>query len=58
MCNLLIWFELTASDDESSDKEDVPPDVESSQGESDTSGDLNSGNNTQNDSESSEGKTS
>ncbi|EFX69336.1 hypothetical protein DAPPUDRAFT_258773 [Daphnia pulex] len=36
------------SDDESSDKEDVTPDVESSQGESDSYGDL-SGNDTRDD---------
>ncbi|EFX69337.1 hypothetical protein DAPPUDRAFT_258772 [Daphnia pulex] len=46
-----------ASDDESSDKEDVPPDVESSQGESDSSGDLSSGNDTRDDSGESEGPT-
>jgi hypothetical protein len=58
MCNLLIWFELTASDDESSDKEDVNPDVESSEGESDSYGDLSTGNDTRDDSGESEGKTS
>ncbi|EFX71733.1 hypothetical protein DAPPUDRAFT_326913 [Daphnia pulex] len=42
------------SDDESSDKEDVTPDVESSQGESDSYGDLSSGNDTRDDSGESE----